>query len=324
MKTKQATTKRQSAPKPLRVVEINPGLGGFRKALDKVCNEKGKPYKTLFISESNPIAETAYKRLFGDIENYPSTEYMGRLEDGIDIVFYSFPLDQLGVYPDDCGAYFMFEHALKSLAWTPLVLIAELPKNLLSKNYLNYYYEWENALAKMGYETFAKILNAAEFGLPQRRERAYLVSVLQDENEMYRARKKFEFPDPYPLTKTLNDILETEVDPKFFLTNEQIRRRSLSGYSMNMIGEGSVGSGIADTLFARDYKDPQCVYLGKRKGTPVYRKLTPKEYMRLMGFEDADFDKLKEKEGLSNSKIYQLVGGGNATTVLAEILRKVI
>ena len=72
---------------------------------------------------------------------------------------------------------------------------------------------WQNELARLGYENFAQVLNSKSFNVPQNRERIFLISIrIDDTNEI----PKFHFPKPRPLELCLGDVLEEDVEEKYF------------------------------------------------------------------------------------------------------------
>ncbi len=98
---------------------------------------------------------------------------------------------------------------------------------------------------------YYKVLNAKNFGIPQNRERVFIVSIRKDIDF------KFTFPVGEPLKLRLADLLENEVDPKFYLSDEQLKRIKTSSYHQNQRRIQS--KEWCDTLCSRDWKDPKCV-----------------------------------------------------------------
>lgn len=88
-------------------------------------------------------------------------------------------------------------------------------KALVSQKFLPYYKKWEQYLAGLGYDNHCKVINATECGIPQNRERIFILSILDED-------KPFKFPEPIPLTKKLKDVLEPEVDDKYVLSEKSI------------------------------------------------------------------------------------------------------
>ena len=101
------------------------------------------------------------------------------------------------------------------LAKKPKYIVFENVKALVSQKFLPYFLKWQNELASYGYSNFAKVLNSKCYGIPQNRERIFMVSIL-DENASYH------FPEPFPLDKRLKDVLEEDVDEKYYLSKKII------------------------------------------------------------------------------------------------------
>lgn len=103
----------------------------------------------------------------------------------------------------------------------PKYLLMENVKALVTKKFIGEYHKWLSVLDNYGYTTFSEVLNAKDFGIPQNRERIFGVSILRDsEDDM----PTYHFPKPIPLQLCLADILEEDVDEKFFLSNEMLAR----------------------------------------------------------------------------------------------------
>lgn len=101
------------------------------------------------------------------------------------------------------------------LAKKPKYIVFENVKALVSQKFLPYFLKWQNELASYGYSNFAKVLNSKCYSIPQNRERIFMVSIL-DENASYH------FPEPFPLDKRLKDVLEEDVDEKYYLSKKII------------------------------------------------------------------------------------------------------
>ena len=101
------------------------------------------------------------------------------------------------------------------LAKKPKYIVFENVKALVSRKFLPCFLKWQNELASYGYSNYAKVLNAKDYGVPQHRERVFMVSIL-DENASYH------FPKPFPLEKKLKDVLESNVDEKYYLSEKCI------------------------------------------------------------------------------------------------------
>lgn len=102
------------------------------------------------------------------------------------------------------------------VAKRPKYLLLENVAALVSAKFLPTFNAWQSELATYGYSNFAKVLNAKDYGVPQNRERIFLVSIL-DENVHYH------FPKPFPLQLRLKDMLEEKVDEKYYLRDETVQ-----------------------------------------------------------------------------------------------------
>lgn len=118
----------------------------------------------------------------------------------------------------------------------PKYLLMENVKNLLSEKHRHNFNEWFKVLEGMGYTNYYKVLNAKDYGIPQNRERIFCVSILGG--------GQYLFPNPKPLEKRLKDMLEDNVDEKYYLSdisvNRLLKRRDGLGYKPCINGEVAV------------------------------------------------------------------------------------
>ena len=96
------------------------------------------------------------------------------------------------------------------LAKKPKYLLMENVAALVSQKFIRLFNAWQLELESYGYRNFAKVLNAKDYGVPQNRERIFMVSVLDEQ-------ARYEFPDPMPLPLRLKDVLEPKVDERYYL-----------------------------------------------------------------------------------------------------------
>lgn len=99
----------------------------------------------------------------------------------------------------------------------PKYLMMENVKALVTKKFLPFFNMWKNELESYGYDNFAQVLNASDYGVPQNRERIFLVSIRNDGEE-----NKYRFPKKMPLGKCLADVLESNVDEKYYLSDKML------------------------------------------------------------------------------------------------------
>lgn len=102
------------------------------------------------------------------------------------------------------------------LAKRPKYLLMENVAALVSQKFICLFNAWQLELESYGYRNFAKVLNAKDYGVPQNRERIFMVSILDEQ-------ARYEFPDPMPLTILLKDVLEKEVEERYYMSEERIK-----------------------------------------------------------------------------------------------------
>lgn len=334
----------------LKVNELFTGIGAFRKALINL----GIEHEIVGISEIDKYAIQSYTTMYGDTRNYGDISKVDKL-DYADLWTYGFPCQDIslaghkkGIVKGETrsGLLYEVERLLlksKSDNELPKYLIMENVKNLVGKPFKADFDRWLSFLESLGYTNYWQVLNAKDYGIPQQRERVFCVSILGDE--------PYEFPAKQELSLTLKDMLEENVDTKFYLNQEQVNKIKFSTYhkEASLIQTGD----YSDTLCARG--SIKCVQVGRydtatRVNSNCYRvyddnglspilstyqggnlqpfvlddntlvrKLTPKECWRLMGFTDNDFDKATKV--CSNSQLYKQAGNSIVVSVLENILR---
>ena len=92
-------------------------------------------------------------------------------------------------------------------------------KALTQKKFMPYFRKWQRYLEEMGYSNFAQILNAKDYGVPQNRERIFMISILRTEDE---PQPSYFFPKKIKLEKRIKDILEPTVDESFYLSDKAL------------------------------------------------------------------------------------------------------
>ena len=134
----------------------------------------------------------------------------------------------------------------------PKYLLLENVKNLVGKKFKPQFDAWINWLDLIGYNTYYQVLNAKHYGIPQNRERIFAISIRKDVDA-----KGFIFPETTPLTTRLKDVLEKNVDEKYYLTDDRIEKILNSTFIQEK--KRIQTTDVCDTLLARDWKDPKCV-----------------------------------------------------------------
>lgn len=143
--------------------------------------------------------------------------------------------------------------------------IYENVKNIVGKQFKDTTFKlFTDELEEYGYNVYWKVLNAKNYGTPQNRERVYLLFIKKDLDN-----GKFEFPEPFDNGLRLKDLLEDEVDEKFYISDEKVERFITNLNDKNSLlydpcqvkreGKSREYSEYAPTLTSRDYKDPRLV-----------------------------------------------------------------
>lgn len=206
--------------KKLTVNELFAGIGAFRKALIN----QNIPHEIVGISEIDKYAIKSYEAMYGETRNYGDISKVERL-DYADLWTYGFPCQDIslaggmkGIVKGETRSGLLHEverllEVAKEEGTLPKFLIMENVKNLVSKKFIGDFQRWIDKLSDLGYTTKWKTLIASDYGIPQRRERVFAVSVRKDKGV-------YSFPNPIPLEKKFRDFLETEVEEKYFLRKE--------------------------------------------------------------------------------------------------------
>lgn len=112
----------------------------------------------------------------------------------------------------------------------PKYLMMENVKGLVTKKFLPFFHTWLKELEEYGYASFYKVLNAKDYGIPQNRERIFVISIRIDDN----TQSEYHFPNPQKLTLRVEDVLEDDVDERFFMaqdkTNEFLEKVDANEY----------------------------------------------------------------------------------------------
>ena len=207
----------------LKVIELFAGIGAQRKALQKAKIE----HEVIAISEIDKYAIQSYNAIHGETPNLGDITKIEKIPKA-DLWTYSFPCTDISL----AGRMSGFEKhsgTHSSLLWEvqrllsisiddgtlPKYLLMENVKNLISKKFKPSFDEWCKYLESLGYKNFYKVLNAKDYGIPQNRERVFMISV-RDDNAAY------QFPNEINLDTKLGDYLENDVDEKYYLSTKLI------------------------------------------------------------------------------------------------------
>lgn len=204
----------------IKVFEAFAGYGSQSMALRRL----GIDFEVVGISEIDKYAIQAYMAVHGDTPDYGDISKIdwSSVPD-FDFLTYSFPCTDISTAGQQKGLA-EGSGTRSSLLWKcrkaieakrPRYLLMENVKNLVSKKFTPYLKEWLRFLEGQGYSNYTKVLNAKDFGVPQNRERVFMVSILGEAS--------FHFPKPFTLEKRLKDVLEKDVDESFYLSEKIVK-----------------------------------------------------------------------------------------------------
>lgn len=248
----------------IRVFEAFAGYGSQSLALERLKRHFPEfDYEVVGISEIDKYAVTAYKALHGDVPNYGDISKIDWKEvPDFDLFTMSSPcqdfsqagLQKGGAEGSGTRSSLLWECRRAILAKKPKYIVFENVKALVSQKFLPYFLKWQNELASYGYTNFARVLNAKDFGVPQNRERIFMVSILERQ-------ATYHFPEPFPLDRRIKDILEEDVDERYFLSEKLVdyvfSNGGKAGDIKDATGVHEPDDDIAGTITAQYWKTPR-------------------------------------------------------------------
>lgn len=208
--------------KPIRLFEAFSGIGTQAMALKRL----GYKVDHVGISEIDKHALKSYYAIHGEVKNYGGIGSFERMPKDIDICSWSFPCQDISLAGKQRGMVdgsrsnygYVFLDTIENTPYEerPKVLLMENVKALLSETFSEDWKKINLRLERMGYKNYADSLIATDFGIPQTRDRVFIVSI--------KGEYSYTFPKPFKLQKKLKDFLEKKVDEKYYLSDKQIEQ----------------------------------------------------------------------------------------------------
>lgn len=228
------------------------------------------------------------------------------------------------------GMLWEVERILDELEELPQVLLMENVPEVIGTNNIKHFAKWLEKLESLGYKNKWQVLNGKDYGIPQNRERCFMVSILGD--------YYYEFPEQQKLEIFLDDICNDELSDVYCkiknidLSNDSTYyyRKLIETFDNNnyklpkyadLYNARPINDNIAGTLSTSCGNNCGCGSFCKIIGNSLY-KLTPKECFRLMGVKDEDFEKIAKNQ--SNASLYHLAGDSIIVNVLMAIFNQII
>ncbi len=266
----------------LKFIDLFCGIGGFRVAFEEACKENNVASECVFSSDIDKYAQDSYEANFGERPHGDITQIDEKDIPDHDILFAGFPcqpfsiIGQMKGLNDTRGTLF-FDIARIIKEKEPKAFILENVKQLVGHDKGKTLKVILKSLKELGYHVQYTVLNALDYGLPQKRERVVIVG--------HRNPIMFTYPDPEKPYKPLSEILEKRVDRKHF-ASEYIREKRKNSHK----------SSYQPSIWHENKSGNICSYpysCALRAGASYNyllvngeRRLTPREMFRLQGFPD--------------------------------------
>lgn len=336
--------------KPIRLIELFAGIGSQAKALKNI----GAHFQHYKVVEFDKYAIASYNAIHGtNFVTQDITKIKGSDLEIVDtnkycyIMTYSFPCQDLSLAGKQAGMtkgsstrsglLWEVERLLNETKELPQILLMENVPQVHGKKNIQDFEKWIEFLQSKGYSNYWKDLNAKDYGIPQNRNRTFMVSILGS--------YEYDFPKSFELKLRLKDMLEENVDEKYYLNSRHlniIKSRINSYIDRYFKDTEDLLDGILDGFCCLDYrmdeglrirKNALCPTLTTRNcnlltNVPIFyhrrklRFLTENEYWRLMGFVDEDFDNASKLN--SNSQLYKQAGNSIVVNVLEAIFKELL
>ena len=324
----------------LKSIDLFAGIGGIRLGFD---NAFGEEIETVFVSEWDEYAQKTYKANFTD--NFDIAGDITAIDEKdipeFDICLAGFPCQAFSMagkhqgfnddYKGKCRGTLFLDVARICEYHKPKVIFCENVKGLTIHDKGQTFKIIVDTFRNLGYKVFTKILNSKDFGVPQNRERIYIVCFREDI-----APEEFVFPEGTDSTKCIRDIMEdAPIDPKYYLSDTYLNTlkahkarhesrgngfgyvvRDLDGISGTIVcgGMGREGNLLKDS---RPHSMTPSTHIKGNINTEDIRKMTPREWARLQGFPD-DF-----VLPLADVHLYKQFGNSVTVNVIEAIAKKI-
>ena len=204
----------------LKVLELFGGIGACSKALERL----GIDYEIADYVEIDKYAVASFNAMHGtNFEPQDICKWDKDIE--VDLIMHGSPCQDFSLAGKQKGgdegsgtrSSLMYETIRIVEKLKPKYVIWENVKNVISKKHKHNYDNYCNKMSELGYISYGKVLNAKDYGIPQNRERVFTISIQKD------LEKSFEFPPKQELKLKLKDMLENEVDEKYYLSDKWLK-----------------------------------------------------------------------------------------------------
>ncbi len=304
-----------SDKKTFKFIDLFCGIGGTRIPFEELGGQ------SVFSSDIDKFAQETYQENFDEIPCGDITEINAEDIPNFDVLLAGFPCQPFsnaglrGGFNDTRGTlYFDIERILKK--HLPKAILLENVKGFKGHDGGRTFKAVRESLENLGYKVFTEVLNAKDFGVPQNRERIYIVGFLNKNID-------FKFPKKVDKKVVVGDILEKgNLSDKYTLSDKlwaghkrrkKEHREKGNGFGYSMFNEKSE---YTSTISARYYKDGSEILIEQKNKNP--RKLTPKEALRLQGFPDDYLMPVSDTQG------YKQCGNSVAVPVVRATAKEIV
>lgn len=212
--------------KEIKIIELFGGIGALTKAFKRL----GIPHKIVDYVEIDKYAVKSYNAI-NDTNFEPQDICTWDKDIEVDLIMHGSPCQDFSLAGKQAGgdkdsgtrSSLMYETIRIVEKLKPKYVIWENVKNLLSKKHIHNFNAYLETMEQLGYTNYYQVLNAKDYGIPQNRERVFTISIRKDIN------KVFTFPQKQELKLKLKDMLEDDVDEKYYLSEKMIKYISATG-----------------------------------------------------------------------------------------------
>lgn len=308
----------------VQILELFGGVGAPRKALINL----GIPVKAIDYVEIDEKAVRSYNAIFQKELEYKTQSVVGyNLKP--DILIHGSPCQDFSIAGHQKGAdegsetrsSLMWEtiHIIKQMGvWKPRVVIWENVKNVLSKHMRINFNRYLDEMQKLGYTSNFEVLNAMDFGLPQRRERVFTVSCLDGTFFNFQTLERKQM-------RNIKEFLENIQEEKYIVSQPSMIEK-INSNDGSFGGRVQVIKDYCTTITTKQMRCPNSGVIDLGNGK--YRYLTERECWKLQGYSDEDFEAALKvhpgKEGKLNGALYKQAGNSIPIPILESIFKQII
>ena len=308
----------------IQTLELFGGIGAPRCALRNL----GVDVKAIDYVEIDEKAVRSYNAMFKKDLPYKTQTVVGyNLKP--DILIHGSPCQDFSIAGHQKGAdegsetrsSLMWEtiNIIKNMGvWKPRVVIWENVKNVLSKHMVHNFSKYIEEMNKLGYTSNYDVLNAMDFGLPQRRERVFTVSCL--DGTLF----NFETLEKKPM-RNIKDFLEDTQEEKYIVSQPSMIKK-INSNDGSFGGRVQVIKDYCSTITTKQMRCPNSGVIDLGNGK--YRYLTERECWRLQGFTDEDYNNALSvhpgKPGKLNGALYKQAGNSMPVPILEAIFKQIL